>query len=426
MKRRLVFAILLVFVGLCAACVGILMRSERQYKEQVLSARLETCADVVESVLNREKSVLDGENSLEGIDRILPEGVRVTVIDSAGFVMFDSSTKADGNHSGRPEIRESLEKGSGVSLRRSDSDGQEYIYYARTYGDHIVRTALPFTLERKKMLHPDWMIALILALMVAVAALCIMLITKRMNEENDKETDNRLRSQKKDLTNNIAHELRTPVTSIRGYLETVISNPGMDSAKKNSFIEKAYRQSLRLSCLIKDIALITKMEQAPDMLTKEHVGIRHILEDVFEELEGSIVGSGVRVENLVSPETSVNGNQGLLYALFRNLVENSLQYAGRDFVIHVEAHESADGKLLVRYYDTGRGVEEKYLEKIFERFFRVPAPDKCEGSGLGLSIVRNAVAFHGGTVSARQLGGDVRGGGNWSGSGLEIDFTLKK
>ena len=148
------------------------------------------------------------------------------VIDSAGFVMFDSSTKADGNHSGRPEIRESLEKGSGVSLRRSDSDGQEYIYYARTYGDHIVRTALPFTLERKKMLHPDWMIALILALMVAVAALCIMLITKRMNEENDKETDNRLRSQKKDLTNNIAHELRTPVTSIRGYLETVISNPG--------------------------------------------------------------------------------------------------------------------------------------------------------------------------------------------------------
>ena len=101
MKRRLGFAILLVFVGLCAACVGILMRSERQYKEQVLSARLETCADVVESVLN-------GENSLEGIDRILPEGVRVTVIDSAGFVMFDSSTKADGNHSGRPEIRESL------------------------------------------------------------------------------------------------------------------------------------------------------------------------------------------------------------------------------------------------------------------------------------------------------------------------------
>ena len=128
----------------------------------------------------------------------------------------------------------------------------------------------------------------------------------------------------------------------------------------------------------------------------------------------------------MSPETSVNGNQGLLYALFRNLVENSLQYAGRDFVIHVEAHESADGKLLVRYYDTGRGVEEKYLEKIFERFFRVPAPDKCEGSGLGLSIVRNAVAFHGGTVSARQLGRDSSDDGNWSDSGLEIDFTLKK
>ena len=98
---------------------------------------------------------------------------------------------------------------------------------------------------------------------------------------SEEAADEQLKTQKKRITGNLAHELRTPVTSIRGYLETLVDNPQMDEAKKGQFIDRAYRQTLRLSDLIRDISLITKMEEAPQTLKKEHLGMRHLTCEVI-------------------------------------------------------------------------------------------------------------------------------------------------
>lgn len=87
------------------------------------------------------------------------------------------------------------------------------------------------------------------------------------------DTDEKLRSQKRRITGNLAHELRTPVTSIRGYLETLVNNPDIQQDKRVLFTERAYLQTLRLSDMIRDISLITKIEEAPELLIKEHLGI---------------------------------------------------------------------------------------------------------------------------------------------------------
>ena len=111
---------------------------------------------------------------------------------------------------------------------------------------------------------------------------------------------------------------------------------------------------------------------------------------------------------------SFKGNRSLIYALYRNLVENSLRYAGCGITIELNASSSADGFIHLTYCDKGPGVPPECLERIFERFYRIGG-ESFPGSGLGLSIVRDAVLFHGGQIRASSL----------EPHGLRFDFELR-
>lgn len=234
---------------------------------------------------------------------------------------------------------------------------------------------------------------------------------------NDISEAEKSKVMKQQMTNNIAHELRTPVSSIRGYLETLITCPGISEERKNMFIDRAYVQTLRLSDLIRDIALITKIEEAPEQLQKEVVDLHNVVEEIVEEFRTSLDSKHITVENALEKGLSVRGNASLLYAIFRNLVENSVKYAGENITVHVECYARSEGFCHFTYYDTGSGVSEKHLSRIFERFYRVSEGRTRDdgGSGLGLSIVRNAVAFHGGEIRAV----------NRKEGGLEFIFSLR-
>lgn len=223
---------------------------------------------------------------------------------------------------------------------------------------------------------------------------------------------------KQQMTSNISHELRTPVTSIMGYLETLSSCPNMEESKRRSFIDKAYRQCCRLSDLIRDMALISKIEESSDRLEREDVNLRGISEEVFGEFQKSLTEKNIRVENLLTDGLSVHGNETLIHAIFRNLVENSLKYAGNGITLHIECYSSDEDHLYLSYYDTGIGVSPEHLTRIFERFYRITEGRTRDdgGSGLGLSIVRNAVAFHDGDIRAV----------NREEGGLQFFFSLHK
>lgn len=224
------------------------------------------------------------------------------------------------------------------------------------------------------------------------------------------------REMKQQMTNNIAHELRTPVSSIRGYLETLTTCPDIDPARKQIFIERAYAQSIRLSDLIRDIALITKIEEASSQLVKEKVNVREIMAEVLEEFKDKIADKGINIENMLPPDLEIEANRTLVFAIFRNLVENSLKYAGDHITIHIECSGRKSDLYQFKYYDTGKGVSREHLKRIFERFYRIQEGRTRDagGSGLGLSIVRNAVLFHGGDISALAH----------HGGGLEYRFSL--
>lgn len=236
-----------------------------------------------------------------------------------------------------------------------------------------------------------------------------------LNNISDNEKNRLL---KQEMTNNIAHELKTPVSSIRGYIETLLEQSNITPDKQHFFLERTYSQIVRLSDLMRDIALITKTEEASELFEKESINIYNILQESIEDLHASITAHSISVKNEIDPQIFIEGNKTLIYAIFRNLIENSINYAGDGITIGINNYTEDNEFYYFSYYDTGRGIEESHLNRIFERFYRV-----CEGrsrqtggSGLGLSIVKNAVLFHKGDISAK----------NRKDGGLEFLFSLKK
>lgn len=223
---------------------------------------------------------------------------------------------------------------------------------------------------------------------------------------------------KQQMSNNITHELRTPVSSIRGYIETVLTATSLREEQRRRFLEKALAQSVRLTDLIRDVALISKTEEAPDMMPRERLDVAEIVGDVLEELRQGLDAAEMKAENRIPADTVVNGNHALLHSIFRNLTENSIRYAGRATTVCYECYRRDDEYCYFRYYDTGCGVPDEHLPRLFERFYRITEgrTRDCGGTGLGLSIVRNAVLFHSGTISVR----------NRVGGGLEFLFTIKR
>ncbi len=250
-----------------------------------------------------------------------------------------------------------------------------------------------------------WVINILVAVLLVLTGVMIWKLY-----HGAKEAEQRQKSKlKKQMTTNIAHELRTPVTSIRGYLETLIACPDMAPEKKQDFIEKAYNQTLRLTELITDMSLISKMEEKSSKFQKEDIDIYGVSNEVFEEFRERIASQKIKVENMLEPGTVLTGNKTLVYTIIRNLVENSLKYAGDNITIHLECYSQIEKFSYFTYYDTGAGVPEEHLNDIFERFYRIEEGRTRDvgGSGLGLSIVKNAVKFHGGDIRVinRQWGG---------------------
>ena len=228
---------------------------------------------------------------------------------------------------------------------------------------------------------------------------------------------NRNRQLKQEMTNNIAHELKTPVSSIRGYLEILLGDKPLDDERRRYFLNRCYSQTLRLSDLLTDISLITKLEESADLFPKEPAPLHDIAEEAHLELSDRLDEQQIALSNTL-PEVTIVGNRSLLYAIFRNLIENSAAYAGPNSKIGIECYNTDDDRLYLHYFDTGQGVDPKYLPVIFDRFLRIDNGRSRAngGTGLGLSIVKHAVLFHGGEIYAQ-----LRQGG-----GLEFFFSLKK
>jgi two-component system OmpR family sensor kinase/two-component system phosphate regulon sensor histidine kinase PhoR len=218
------------------------------------------------------------------------------------------------------------------------------------------------------------------------------------------------------MTGNIAHELRTPVTSIRGFLEIVLDND-LSAPRAQEYLQRAYYQTLTLSELISDMSLLTRLDEKRDGFAFAPVPVAGLLARVQADTAVALDRREVAFRADIPEGLTLHGNESLLYSVFRNLTDNVIAHAGEGVEIRIVAEPLGDGFVRFVFRDTGAGIADaSHLERLFERFYRVNEGRTRDtgGSGLGLSIVKNSVQLHGGVISVH----------NVAPHGLEFVFTL--
>lgn len=236
-----------------------------------------------------------------------------------------------------------------------------------------------------------------------------------INDISRQEEESRMKRQ---LTQNVAHELKTPVSSIQGYLETIISNPELPSNKRQFFLERCYSQSTRLTGLLRDISVLNRLDEASDMFDLSDISIPKLITEIQKECSKEMEEKHITTDVVLPGNPTIHGNYSLLYSIFRNLYDNAIAYAGEGSKIMVNCYKEDPKFYYFSFADNGVGIPQEHINRIFERFYRVDKgrSRKVGGTGLGLSIVKNGVNFHKGQISAKSS----------QGKGVTFFFTLKK
>ena len=419
--HKRLFLVIIVFLWSVVLCfIGFQYMREQQYKSDFLSAQLQLynrhLLEIVEEGQPYEEYIMTHNKPFDEL--------RVTIITLSGAVIYDNVLLIDSldNHRERPEVVQALKNGSGYHIgRQSASDGREY-FYSATKGERVVvRTAIPYSSSLDELLKADWNFLIVMISISIVMSVVAFFITRKLGKNIERikryEAEQEKDILKRQLTNNINHELKTPVASIQVCLETLLSGIDLSEDKKMELIERCYTNNERLRRLLNDVSLITRMEDGSALISKERIVVNDIIKEVAEELEIMPKEERLNLHTDFDEQVVIDGNISLIGSIFRNLTENAIAYSeGRN--IYISLLENNDEECRISFEDDGKGVQEGQLPRLFERFYRVDKGRSRQkgGTGLGLAIVKHAVQFHGGTIKAS----------NRSDGGLRFEFSLKK
>ena len=427
----------LILNGLIFYLVGsrvILNSSTRDmlYMLEVLDGSLDYESDL-EKTMKKLDSVMDGNNS------------RLTVIDLDGTVVADTQAQMDemDNHLDREEIQDALEKGSGYARRRSDTldEGMLYVAYRSKNADVILRAAVPYSGFQQYL--PLFFPASVLSLLIAVVGSFIVTtrlvssITKPLQDiskemlkvkgdytelnfehcqypeinviadttmkmsKNVKDYLNQIEKERmirQEFFSNASHELKTPITSIQGYAELLESGMIQDESTKADFASRIKKEAVRMTGLINDILMISRLEAKEAEVTFSDVRVSVLLEEIIDSLKPQAAEAQVFVHVDCQP-LMIHANLQQMRELLTNLISNAIKYNRPGGQVWINIRET-DGQMVIRVKDNGVGIPSDSLDRIFERFYRVDKgrSRKQGGTGLGLSIVKHIVNFYHGTI----------------------------
>ena len=427
-------------------------KREKDFKAEELNAQLQVLNERIIHRLENENFDINTVNVDDFKD------LRISIIDSSGQIIYDNSLDAlpNTNHLRREEISEAIRSGAGYTLRRhSESTGETYFYSARKGANGIiVRTAVPYSVSLNGLLQADkgflWFLAGLTIIMCTLgyfATRRVGLHIQRLKlfaesaekgnkiyddepfphdelgdisnhivrlyaslqqviSERDREHSAALHEQqekeriKKQLTNNINHELKTPVASIQVCIETLLNHPDMNEEKRTEFLTRCLANNQRLQQLLSDVSLITRMEDGAKSIVREQIDLTEIIRNVVEERTEAAERHGFTIQNDVVKPMEMKGSRSLWESVFFNLIDNAISYSGGN-KITIAQIPSSNQKIILTLCDNGCGVAEEHLPRLFERFYRVDKGRSraAGGTGLGLSIVKNAVQLHGGSIT---------------------------
>jgi two-component system OmpR family sensor kinase/two-component system phosphate regulon sensor histidine kinase PhoR len=251
-----------------------------------------------------------------------------------------------------------------------------------------------------------------------VVTAVLFYFSNRINSQMQREQIDHDAMIRRRLTHQVAHELKTPLSSIIGYMETLHDNPTLPAERQQFFIERSFAQAQRLNQLLQDILLLNEMNEAPQEVEMELLCLNKTVNQVVEDVALMLQQKNMHIDISLGGDVWLKANPMLIYSIFRNLLDNAMSYAGEGVSLIIKITGEDASHYFFAFSDTGMGVPAEHLPHLFDRFYRVDKgrSRKTGGTGLGLSIVKNAVELHRGTITAH----------NRPGGGLEFFFSLHK
>ena len=575
-RNNLLFFYSVVFLIFLVLLSAYLYKREKDYRAETLNGELHNIVKITDNYIRA--NVIDINVDFDKIDTLVSlfpqDNLRLTIIDSLGNMLYDSSipnTMEIYSHKNRSEIIEASKNRFGASIRKSESTGNLYYYYAELINGHYIRTAVVYDAAIDNFLTAQKNFLLIILAVFLLIWLAILVITNKFGESITKLRDfaqhvgqdkqygaelefpkneigfigekiltiyNNLLQTKNDLANekdklfrhldalnegvaffskdkelmlkndhfiqlvnmisgnlsnlfdieelkeiadfiekhrnaeitgqelpkieyqvstggrffrvqcfifndksfeiilsditmltksklikqqmtsNIAHELKTPVTSVKGYIETLINNEDVARDKQRFFLERALAQTDRLTGLINDISVLNKVEEADASFSAEKIKVKEVVKEAIENFKSAIDARKMNVEIDIGNNIAIEGNKSLILSIFQNLIENAVNYSGDGSTIRVFVYNEDEKFYRFSFSDDGIGIPEEHFGRIFERFYRVDSgrSRKSGGTGLGLAIVKNVITLHKGDISVRKR----------AGGGTEFLFALRK
>ncbi|MBO5444833.1 MAG: HAMP domain-containing histidine kinase [Muribaculaceae bacterium] len=470
-----IFILVAIILAVCeGAFIAFQYVREQQYRRDQLNAQL--------MVLNYQLldhfdgGVVNVEEWERTVD--LPiKMLRMSIFDLDGNILYDNKgLDSISNALELPELKMAAEPGSnkGYSVHESAFSPDEFYYYAALKeGDVIARTgALEYSVGVSEFLKIDrtfiWYAILIYAIILFISYIITLrngLTLKRLSNfakkaesgeeiydaevfpnnelgniahnivllymklqrtvaDRDRKAALAVKEEqektriKRELTNNINHELKTPVSAISLELETLITRKDqITEAQRDMLINRCKANSDRLLNMIQDILLLNRLEDGASVIQRELLSLRDVVDEVMESVQAKADAAGIEIEIDLPESMMMLGNASLLGSIFRNLITNSINYSGASkFYIKLQVEDEAGFRLIIG--DNGSGIPSEHLEHLFDRFYRIENGRSRSkgGTGMGLAIVKNSAKFHHGDITVR----------NVPSGGLEFTLTLSK
>ena len=438
-KRLSFIGALVIMLTLVSGCIDVFNNVQQETVRDNLAALLHT-ADALMQRSSVDLLALASEIA-SGDDRL-----RVTFLDGEGNVLSDSMADADimESHAGRPEVMGAMAGETGMDVRRSITTGLQTIYAAKLVGDGlilrlsypvsttreflglllpvvavlvvVVIAAVPFFANRlsKKVTHPLILINNTLmgkgdesllredaaraeAEVRPILTNISYLIEKLKYDFEEVQKTHRLRT---DFVANASHELKSPLTSIKGFAELLAGDMVPDTEKQKMYLRRIVSESDRLLNIINDILRLSKAESKV-MEKAEPVQLQPMARDVVQALEP--LARSRRITIAMDGIGTVTANPRDIWELTYNLVDNAIRYGKQGGRVQIHL-----GDCFLSVEDDGIGMEEEYLTRIFERFYRIDKSHSRQtgGTGLGLSIVKHIAQNYGASLQVKSSPGE--------------------
>lgn len=400
MKNRLTLSFLFI------AAVGIALSSifgVWTVRNRELSAARQSLVELLD-LMDAQNYETDPQGWAAQLEAAAPDK-RLTILSPDGTVLSDTYGQVTENHANRPEFQAALSTGWGESIRKSDTTGDTLLYEAKRFTDgNVGRISMPISSVNVLVLQGLFgflgaaVVSLLLTLLLARR---LALKTARPLEEQAEKLElegEKLKNVRSEFAANVSHELKTPLTSIKGFIDMLSSGMVKDPEDQKRFITMIGVEADRLIELINDVLKISELESVVMPQPGDHAAVREVAEETRQSLLPTAQKAGVSIA-LLGDDAVVAIAPGRLREMLTNLMENSIKYNVPGGSLEVRVKQEG-ARVSIAVVDTGIGIPQECRDRVFERFYRVDRgrTRKTGGTGLGLAIVKHIVLLYGGTI----------------------------